>query len=330
IYKLALSGIDIDKSDFECSFIDKAKHYPSIIKHLSRKEKIDIDLSITYNNVKNYILETFSPFLKKIEEKTRSKIKLTNGMTIDELRLSYASNEEFLDKLREFCNKVTISIKKRSNNTLIDLIQYYIPLGTKTSKKIRMNKERKNSFLKEIKKLLITNISNMPKTIAESIKLVPNTDIINGCFSNFYDMYVDNESLLKAKLIFDTMPTKIINDHLLIESVDKISLDMIDKIRKQNIIKINRRRIINRNLIYGKSSIYSYVKKLVKQELPTLKYRLSDPILTIRKNKIETADQKTRDEIFDKLGSDLIETAVISYNRLFVKKHKSKVKTKKL
>uniref|UniRef100_UPI001147A497 hypothetical protein n=1 Tax=Candidatus Ichthyocystis sparus TaxID=1561004 RepID=UPI001147A497 len=38
IYKLALSGIDIDKSDFECSFIDKAKHYPSIIKHLSRKE----------------------------------------------------------------------------------------------------------------------------------------------------------------------------------------------------------------------------------------------------------------------------------------------------
>ncbi|WP_092343763.1 hypothetical protein [Candidatus Ichthyocystis sparus] len=325
IYKLALSGIDIDKSNFKSSFIDKTKHYPFVIKHLSRKEKIDIDLSITYNNVKNYILETFSPFLKEIEEKTRSKIKLTNGMTIDELRLSYASNEEFLDKLREFCNKVIISIKNGSNNTLIDIIQLRVPFGIEISKKIMMNKERKNSFLKEIKNLLITNISNVPKTIAESIKLVPNTDIINGCFSNFYDMYVDNESLLKAKLIFDTIILKVINDPLLSESVDKISLD---KIRKQNII--SRKKIVNSNLICGKLSTYSYVKKLVEKEFPTLKDKLSDPILTIRNNKIETADQETRDDIFDKLGSDLIETTVISYNRLFVKKHKSKVGNKKL
>ncbi|CUT18286.1 hypothetical protein (partial), partial [Candidatus Ichthyocystis hellenicum] len=62
IYKLALSGIDIDKSDFECSLVDKLKHYCFVIKHLSEKEKINIDLSITYNNVKNYILETFPPF----------------------------------------------------------------------------------------------------------------------------------------------------------------------------------------------------------------------------------------------------------------------------
>ncbi|WP_092343761.1 hypothetical protein [Candidatus Ichthyocystis sparus] len=326
IYKLALSGIDIDKSNFKSSFIDKSKHYWSVIKHLSEKEKIDIDLSITYTNVKNYILETFSPFLKEIEEETRSKIKLTNGMTIDELRLSYASNEEFLDKLREFCNKVIISIKNPRNTILTDLIQSNVPLGTEISKKIRMKKGRKNSFLNEIKKLLITNISNIPEVLSESIKLLPHADIINGFFSNFYDMYVDNESLLKAKLIFDTIPLKVINDPLLSESVDKISLDIIDKIRKQNIIRIRRRSIINSNLICGKLSTYNYVKKLVKQELPTLKDSLSDHILTIRNNKIETADQKTRDEIFDKLGSDLVETIVISYNRLFVKKHKSKIK----
>ncbi|WP_176695799.1 hypothetical protein, partial [Candidatus Ichthyocystis sparus] len=331
IYKLALSRIDIDKSDFECSFIDKLKHYCFVIKHLSEKEKINIDLSITYNNVKNYILETFSPFLKEIEEETRSKIKLTNGMTIDELRLSYASNEEFLDKLRKFCNKVIISIENCSNSTLVDLIQYCVPLGAEISKLIRMTRERKNLFLNEMKKLLITNISNIPKTtIAESIKLVPHADIINGCFSNFYDIYVDNKSLLKAKLIFDTVSLKVINDPLLSESVDKISLDMIDKIRKQNRIKMRRKRIINRNLICGKLSIYSYIKKLVEKELTTLKDKLSDPILTIRNDKIETVDQKTRDEIFDKLGSDLIETTIISYNRLFVKKHKLKVRAKKL
>ncbi|CUT18348.1 hypothetical protein (partial), partial [Candidatus Ichthyocystis hellenicum] len=333
IYKLALSKIDIDKSDFECSFIDKAKHYYSVIKHLiSKKEKINIDLSITYNNVKNYILETFYPFLKEIEEETISKIKLTNGMTIDELRLSCASNEEFLDRLREFCNKVIISIKNRSNNALIDLIQYCIPLGTEISKKIRMKKERKNLFLNEMENLLITNISNMPKAIADSIKLVHHVDIINGCFSNFYDIYVDNKSLLKAKLIFDTVPLKVINDPLLSESVDKISLDMIDKIKKQNIniIRISRKSIINSNLICSKLSIYNYVKKLVKQELLTLKDNISDPILTIRNNKIEAADQKTMDEVFDKLGSDLTETAIISYNKLFVRRYKSKAGNKKL
>ncbi|WP_092490550.1 hypothetical protein [Candidatus Ichthyocystis hellenicum] len=278
-------------------------------------------------------METFSPFLKEIEEETRSKIKLTNGMTIDELRLSYASNEEFLDKLRKFCNKVIISIENCSNSTLVDLIQYCVPLGAEISKLIRMTRERKNLFLNEMKKLLITNISNIPKTtIAESIKLVPHADIINGCFSNFYDIYVDNKSLLKAKLIFDTVSLKVINDPLLSESVDKISLDMIDRIRKQNMIRIRkrRRRIINSNLICGKLPIYNYIKKLVEKEFPTLKDNISGPILTMRNNKIEIADQKTRDEIFYKLESDLIETAVISYNKLFVKKYKSKVCTKKL
>ncbi|WP_176695823.1 hypothetical protein, partial [Candidatus Ichthyocystis sparus] len=72
------------------------------------------------------------------------------------------------------------------------------------------------------------------------------------------------------------------------------------------------------------------IKKLVEKEFPTLKDNISGPILTMRNNKIEIADQKTRDEIFYKLESDLIETAVISYNKLFVKKYKSKVCTKKL
>ncbi|WP_242641566.1 hypothetical protein, partial [Candidatus Ichthyocystis sparus] len=327
VYKLALSRIDIDKNNFECSFIDKSKNYPLVIKYLSKREKINIDLSITYNNVKNYILEKFSPFLKEIEEETREKIKPTNGMTIDELRLAYASNEEFLDKLREFCTKVINSINNHSSTTLEDLIQLRVPLGIETSKKIRMNKERKNSFLNEIENLLITNISNMPKAIAESIKLAPHTSIINGCFSNFHDMYIDNASLLKTKLIFDTIPQKVINDPVLSKSVDKISLDMIDKIRKQNRI---RRIMINRNSICGKLSTYSYITKLVEKEFPTIKDKLSGTILIIRNNKIETADQKTRNEILDKLGSDLIETTIISYNKLFIKKYKSKVANKKL
>ncbi|WP_092343762.1 hypothetical protein [Candidatus Ichthyocystis sparus] len=62
----------------------------------------------------------------------------------------------------------------------------------------------------------------MPETIAESIKLAPHNSIINGCLSNFHDIYIDNASLLKTKLIFDTLPQKVINDPVLSKSVDKV------------------------------------------------------------------------------------------------------------
>ncbi|CUT18276.1 putative coiled coil domain protein [Candidatus Ichthyocystis hellenicum] len=319
IYELAISMIDIDKGGFEKSFADKINNYPVIKEYLSKKVTTNIDLSITYNNVKNYILEIFFPFLKEIKEETEEKIKPINGMTVDELRLTYISNEDFLNKLREFCNKSINSIKNSSNTTLINLIQYYVPLGIETLKAIRMNKKRKIAFYNDISNLLFKNILNVPEAIMNSIKLLPHTKIIDGCFSHFYDMYVDNKSLLKIKLVFDYVHKKVANDHSLIRVVDKISLDMIDKIRKGNRIS----KIINSNIISGGLSIYNYIRKLVKEELPLLKDTISDPIFIIRNNKIETVDQKTRNEMFDKLRSDLIETTIRSYNKLCLKKYKT-------
>ncbi|CUT18283.1 hypothetical protein Ark11_1485 [Candidatus Ichthyocystis hellenicum] len=244
IYKSALSMVDIDKADFEYSFIDIIKNYPSVTKHLSKKGKINADLSTTYSNVKNYILETFSPFLKEIEKETRAKIKITNGMTIDELKLIYASNKEFLDKLRKFCTKVINRINSSRNTTLSDLVQFRIPLRTEISKVIRVNKKRKNLFLNETENLLVKNILNIPKAIVNTIKLISNTKFIEEHFSNFYDIYVDNVSLLKAKSVFDYVNKKVANDHLLIKIADKISLNMDDKIREGNRIG----KIINSNI----------------------------------------------------------------------------------
>ncbi|CUT18279.1 hypothetical protein Ark11_1481 [Candidatus Ichthyocystis hellenicum] len=319
IYKSALSMIDIDKDYFECSFIDKIRNYSSATKNLSKNEKINVDLSITYNNVKNYILETFSPFLKEIEEETRAKIKITNGMTIDKLKLTYASNKEFLDKLYKFCTKVINRINSSRNATLADLIQYRIPLGTEISKVIRMNKKRKNLFINEIANLLVKNILNAQKVITNKIKLISNAKFLEEHFSNFYDIYVDNASLLKAKSVFDTVHKKVANDHLLIKIADKISLDIVDKIRKGNRIC----KIINSNIVCGKLSTYNYIRKLVGKELPNLKYTINNPIFIIRDNKIETADQKTRDKILINLESDLIETTIKSYNKLFLKRYRS-------
>ncbi|CUT18277.1 MULTISPECIES: hypothetical protein [Candidatus Ichthyocystis] len=318
IYKLDLSMIDIDKDDFECYFIDKIRKYPSVTKHLGKNEKINVDLSITYSNVKNYIFETFSFFLKDIEEETRSKIKLTNGMTLDELRLTYVS-KEFLCKFHEFCTEAINRINSCRNTKLTDLIQFRIHLGTEMSKSISilMNKERKNRFLNEITNLLVKNILNTTKVIVNTIKLISNNKFMDEHFSNFYDIYVDNVSLLKAKSVFDSVHKRVANDHLLIKIADKISLNMIHKnSAKKHIVH----RIINKYMVCRGLSTYDYIRKLIKEDIPTLEYNLGNTIMIIRNDKIQTADQKTRYNILMYLESDLIETTIKLYNKLCTKK----------
>ncbi|CUT18280.1 hypothetical protein Ark11_1482 [Candidatus Ichthyocystis hellenicum] len=334
IYKSALSMIDIDKANFKYSFIDKIRKYPLVIKYLSKKGKIDIDLSITYNNVKNYILETFSPFLKDIEEETRAKIKITNGMTIDELKLTYVlnvSNKDFLYKLHKFCTKAVNRINSSvENSTLPNLIQSRVPLEIEAQKIIILiDKKIKTELHNEIANLLAKNILNVPEVIINAIKLISDTKFLEEYFSNFYDIYVDNVSLLKAKSVFDTVHKKVANNNLLIKMADKIYLDINDKIIEGNRIG----KIINSNVVCGKLSTYNYIRKLVKIELPTLKDTLSNPILIIRNNKIETANQKTRDKILINLESDLIKTSIESYKKLCTQKYrlyKSKTDNKKL
>ncbi|CUT18272.1 MULTISPECIES: hypothetical protein [Candidatus Ichthyocystis] len=327
IYKLALSMIDIDRGNFENYVINKVKKKHLSNKCLRNKGKINIDLSTTYDNVKNYILEMFQPFLKGIEGEIKEKIKPFHGMTIDELRRTYTSNKKFFSRLRGFCTKLISRIKNCRDTTLIDLIQCRIHLETKTLQ-IEMRKKRRIEFHDCIANMLISNISNASILIIDAIKLIPQYKIVEEYFSNFCDMYLDNESLLKVKSIFDCLQEKIINDRLLRELADKISLDIIDKSGKRNRIP----KIINSHIVCGKLSTYGYIRRLLKEEFPTLKDKLSDPIMIINKNKIEIADQKIRDHIFDRIRSSLIEESIKSYNKLCVKKYKlykSKMETKK-
>ncbi|WP_092343584.1 hypothetical protein [Candidatus Ichthyocystis sparus] len=318
IYELAISMIDIDKGDFEDSIIDKFKHYPLMKKHLRKKEKIDIDFSITYNNVKNYILEIFCPFLKEIEEGTKSKTKPVNGMTIDELRSTYISDKELFDKLRKFSTKIINRIKNCRNNTLINLIQYHVHLENLKSVAIKKNMKVKY-YNDTISELLVRNISNIEDMIVSAIKSIPNSKIMEGCFSHFHDMYIDNESLLKIKLVFDSVQKKVSNDNLLNRLLDRIHLDIIDKIEKEN----NIYTILNGHILHGRLSTYSYIRKLVKEEFPAIKDNLSNTIMIIRNDKIEAADQKIRGEILERLRSDLIATTINSYRRLCVKKYRA-------
>ncbi|CUT18270.1 MULTISPECIES: hypothetical protein [Candidatus Ichthyocystis] len=320
IYELAISMIDIDKGNFENSFIYKFKNYPLVKEYFSEKWETTIDFSTTYNNVKNHILGIFYPFLKKIEEEVR--IKPINGMTIDELIYAYVSNEDFFNRLREFCTKVISSIKNCSYSAL-DLMQCRIRLEAEEPKVVEITKKRKIAFCNDMEDLLIRNILNLPDIIVKSIKLIPISKFVEGSFSIFYYMYVDNASLLKIKSVFNNVQKKVANDHLLKKLVNKLSLDRTDKTKKVSSVY----KIIGSHIIYKKLSTYKYIRKLVKRELLAIKYETNNPIMVIRNNKIEIANQEVRNKIFDKLELDLITITIRSYRRLCIKIYKSKNRT---
>ncbi|CUT18273.1 MULTISPECIES: hypothetical protein [Candidatus Ichthyocystis] len=331
IYELAASTIDINKGDFDESFMDNLKRYPLMKEYFNKKEKVNIDLSTTHSHVKNYISETLYDFVKKIEK----KIEPLPGMTIEELRLAHISNEEFFDKLHKFCFEVINSIKNCSDTMLIDLMQRNVYLETETEaeavKVVKINKKIKISFREQIENLLIRNISNASEIIVSAIKLIPDSKIIEGYFSHFHNIYIYNKSLLRLKSAFNFVQEKVINDHLLIELADKISLKMINKMGGKSIIKGHVvRKIVNNNIICGKLSTYNYIRKLVGEELCIPKAGLSDHIIVVNNNKIEIADKKTRDEIFGGIRSDLIAKTVKSYNDLCIEIYKSRIRNKKL
>lgn len=331
IYELALSMIKLDKEEFENHFINKMKQSSLVKKHFNAKESIAIDLSITYARIKGYILESFYPLLKESEEEIKNTIKIHDGITLSGLEHAYVSNEKFFTKLREFRGKLIKRIKDSSDSTLSDLIQYLIHLKPKTGahKKILMKKKRRVTFSKSIAQLLIKNISSVPEKVVNAIKMLPPSKLVEEHFSLFYNLYIDNVSLLKVKSAFDFTREKVMNDPILVSLVDKISLDMVSKFgnRKNSRVSISTYKIINSNIVTDKLSTYNYIRKLVREEVILLKNNISESIMVMYGDKIKTADQKIKNEILDKLESDLIETSIKLYRGLCVKTYKSKIAT---
>ncbi|CUT18266.1 MULTISPECIES: hypothetical protein [Candidatus Ichthyocystis] len=329
IYRLAISMINIDKGNFENSFIDKIKHIPLVKKYLYKQKKIEIGLHETYTRAKSYILETFHPFLTEIEKETKTKIVLHHGITLNDLKNSYISNEEFFKKLRIFCSNAVERLKNFTDNSPINLIQEYICLGTETQKKMIIRKNIKLNLLKDITRLLIINISSIPDVIINSIKLIPCSKLAGGHLSPFHDMYVDNISLLKVKLAFDAAISKVINDPLLSWLVDKVSLEMIGNSCDGNNIKSkNQYKFINSYITSKGLYTYSYIKKLAKNELVALRNNIGDTIMIMNNDKIENTDKVTRSEILNKLESDLIAASIKAYKNSCIKAYKSKLGTK--
>lgn len=324
IYELAISMINIDKGDFENSLTNKIKNIPSIKKCINEKVIVNIDISATYGHIKNYILDLFYPFLKKIKKETKVEEKLQPGMTLDKLEYAYISNEVFFTKLRKFCIKLIDSIKNCTDGSITDMVQCYINLETEVPQRIAIKRNRKVKFHEDVEKLLTINISAIPDTIVNAIKLLPPHKLVGEYLSHFHDMYVDNESLTKIKPIFDFTHEKIINDPMLSRLIDEISVDMIDKFDYGK----NTNKIINSHTICEGLSACNYIRKIVRDEFTNIRNNIGNYIMVMYNNKIEIADEKTRCRILEKLESDLIVMSIKTYREICTKAYKSKIRTK--
>lgn len=315
IYEQDLSMIVIDKEEFENSFIDKLKQTTQLDKYFTKKGKVDIDLSLTYSRVKNYMLEKFYHFLKEVEENT--KIKLYHGMTLDDLKISYISNEKLFHQLRMFCSDLNDFIKNCTNSILINLIQCVVYSKIESSQKIVLKKDMRAVFHEDISMLLIKNIPKASKAIVTAIKSLTQSKLVKMHFSLLDGVYVNNTSLIKIKLAFEYTQNKVENDKLLISLVNKIALNVntIDKYEHSSFNKI-----INSHIVFEDMTAYDYITKLVKEEIYALKNSLAASVKIINNGKIENADQKIMCKILGNIESHLIEICVNSY-KIYVLKH---------
>lgn len=328
IYELAVSMISIDKGDFEDCCLVKIKD-KRLVNLLDKGSKVNLNFSVTYDRVRGYILEVFLPFLKKIEEETKVRVKINHETTLEDIESAYILNREFFTRLRKFCSGVISRIINYEGNALGDMMQYVVHLETETKErhKLVIRKDGKFPFGQYIARLLVKNISTIPERIVSTIKLLPRSKLVEGHFSPFYNMYVDNLSLLKAKLVFDNVQKKITNDKLLISLADKISSDMLEKFGVKGLSDISRylRGIINGYAVCEGLFTFNYIRKLAREEIPTLRDNLSGDIIVMYHDKIETADQKVRREILDKLIMNLITVSIRYYKNLCIDKYNSKI-----
>lgn len=224
--------------------------------------------------IRSYILSTVNNIINKIEKKI--EINQWNGMTIEQIRLAYTSNKEFFDKLSEGCSMIVGQIKVTGKEIV----------GMVISPELRniLQKQETDSITNSILESLTSSIISLPEKVMDLIGSLPASHIVGEYFSIFDNVYVDNQTLLKAQSIFDSTQKKIEDSLSLYRSAEK---------NHKNFDKI------------------AIIKKIVKAQIVELQKELSDPIMTILNNEVSVANKDTRNVILNKLKSYLMIRSLI-------------------
>ncbi|CUT17827.1 MULTISPECIES: hypothetical protein [Candidatus Ichthyocystis] len=348
IYKIALSMISIDEGNFSSAFIDKTRSLKSVKNYISELSKRpEPNLVATYSRLRGYIVESITPFLDKIEAERLTEIKLYNGMTLEEFRNAHISNNLSLDKLNWFCSEIAGRMEKKISrvidktpwdNISCTLIQSYVSLvGSKL--KVAVSDKVKRTLNEDILMVLSKNVCSIPEKIANLIRSLPKPVLVEGYFSPFCDVYVDNKSLLKVKLVFNAAQEMVENDEVLFSSSRNICNHIREYINQEIDEHVDVTKndhldsIIDNYIISGDLSTHGYIKILVRELVDTkLKTILESNEPIIIKNssfsskkitlddKMVIAEGEARDNLFIKFELYIMELALNSYRNLCIKR----------
>lgn len=215
IYKTAMSEMHIDHGEFQESFIEKTNHL-KILENFyvapsqrdkKRCPKLKLDypkpkFDSTYDHVRTCIIKMISPAVENFERKSKESMIIKNGMYLEELRMEYLYNNDFFSGLENACATSVKILRECSDISKIlklthGLIQEKILIGNGVL--VQSTPNIRNIVAADVYALLIENILSTAKKVTIAIQALPRDRILCGCFSFFNNMYIDNNSLLKAK-----------------------------------------------------------------------------------------------------------------------------------
>ncbi|CUT17831.1 MULTISPECIES: hypothetical protein [Candidatus Ichthyocystis] len=215
IYETVMSEMYIDHDEFQENFLEKTNKLKILEnfyvdpskrdKKRCPKLKLDypkLKLDSTYDHVRTCIIKMISPAVKNFERKSKESIIIKNGMYLEELRMEYLYNNDFFPWLEKACATSVKILRECSDISEIlklthGLIQEKILIGNGVL--VQSTPNIRNIAAADMYDLLISNILSTSKKITTALQSLPKDRILEGCFSFFNNMYIDNNSLLKAK-----------------------------------------------------------------------------------------------------------------------------------
>ncbi|CUT17865.1 MULTISPECIES: hypothetical protein [Candidatus Ichthyocystis] len=189
IYEDAIRKIDIDSNGFFKKVV-----LEKLDAHISSRcfKKSSINLSLTYSNVRKYVLEKISPYINDIIP--TADILITPGMSVSDMGHKCTSNTIFFYKLHEKCEEVVKSIRTISEDNFLSMVQSYIRFGSEGKLNIV---HKRNIFCSEVKLLIINTISNLPNSITKEIGNFKQSRIARGLFSEVHGVFMTKSFIRK-------------------------------------------------------------------------------------------------------------------------------------
>ncbi|WP_092343587.1 MULTISPECIES: hypothetical protein [Candidatus Ichthyocystis] len=257
IYELAIRKINIDEKKV---FMDE----------ILRKFNIDqssINISVTYSNVRNYILDKIHPYLDNIIRD--ADILISPGMSISYIKHTCMSNFIFFDKLYQQCNNIVKDINDMPNEHFFHIFDSSdITMIGKT-----IDYDGKNKISQLLKYLIVDTILCLPQKIILAIDRSDITDISDGLFKPFHNVRITKSFLRNIMDIYNAIDKEKMEN----ESIKFVDY-LIEKGRLKEIVKKSTvligeiallpnkytARLVFDNLLSDMSNIYKSNSKIPK------------------------------------------------------------------